>query len=175
VCWQAASHVLWIGVAVFVAVAPIDFLIQHILFIKGQMMSKDEVKREFKGQEGDPEIKGQRKRLALELSNEAPRQAVAKADALVVNPTHYAVAIRYRADEAGVPLVLAKGVDDAALALRRHAEELGVPIFANPPLARALHKVPLDHAVPEELFEAVSVVLRWVDEVGARREEGTES
>ena len=102
----------------FVVLAPLDFALQKYLFLKGQRMSKDEVKRENKSQEGDPELKGKRKEIAQELAQESPRRAVARADALIVNPTHYAVAVRYRADEAGVPVVLAKGVDDAALALR---------------------------------------------------------
>jgi type III secretion protein U len=172
IAWKAVVQLLWFALAVFVVFGPVDFLIQHHTFMKGQRMSKDEVKREHKGQEGDPEVKGQRKQLAREFAEEAPRQAVARADAVIVNPTHYAVAVRYRAEELGVPVVLAKGLDDAALRLRRHAEELGVPVFAHPPLARALHKVPIDHSVPEELFEAMSVVLRWVDEIGARRAAG---
>jgi len=170
--WKAATDLLWYALAVFIVFGPVDFFIQHRMFMKGQRMSKDEIKREHKGQEGDPEVKGQRKQLAHELANEEPRQAVKRADAVVVNPTHYAVAVRYRPEELGVPVVLAKGLDDAALQLRRHAEELGVPVFAHPPLARALHKVPVDHPVPEELFEAISVVLRWVDEIGARRAAG---
>lgn len=174
IAWGAVGKVLLFAVALFLVLAPLDYALQRHHFMKGQRMSKDEIKREFKGQEGDPEIKGQRKQLARELAEEDPKQAVAKADAVVVNPTHYAVAIRYRADEAGVPIVLAKGVDDAALRIRGHAESLGVPVFAHPPLARALHKVPVDHAVPEELFEAVAVVLRWVDEIGARREDGAD-
>jgi len=168
--WQAISTLLLFAVALFVVLAPADFALQRHLFLKGQKMSKDEVKREYKGQEGDPQIKGQRKQLAREFAQEEPRQAVGRADAVIVNPTHYAVAIRYRPDEGGLPVVLAKGVDDAALALRGLATALGVPIFAHPPLARALHEVPVSHAVPHELFEAVAVVLRWVDEIGARRE-----
>ena len=97
-----------------------------------------------------------------------------RADALVVNPTHYAAAIRYRSDEAGgLPVVLAKGVDAAALVLRAHAEAAGVPMFAHPPLARALHQVPIDRPIPEELFESVAIVLRWVNEIGERRGDGS--
>ncbi len=171
IAWQSLVELLLFGLAVFAVIAPVDYFIQHHIFMKGQRMSKDEVKREYKGQEGDPEVKGQRKQLARELAEESPSQAVQRADAVIVNPTHYAVAIRYRADEAGIPVVLAKGVDAAALKLRMLAEQWGVPVFAHPPLARALHKVPLDHGVPEELFEAISVVLRWVDEIGARRQD----
>jgi len=169
VSWQAVVRLLAFGLVVFVVLGPVDYMIQHHSFMKGQKMSKDEVKREHKGQEGDQEIKGKRKELARELAEEAPRSAVQRADAVIVNPTHYAVAIRYRAEEVGVPVVLAKGVDASALRLRGYAEELGVPVFANVSLARALHKVPVNHAVPEELFEAVSVVLRWVDQIGASR------
>ena len=172
IAWKALVQLVLFALAVFIVLAPLDFALQKHMFIKGQKMSKDEIKREFKGQEGDPEIKGQRKQLAHELAQEAPRKAVGRADAVVVNPTHYAVAIRYRADEAGVPVVLAKGIDAEALRLRGYAEELGVPVFAHPPLARSLYKVPVDNAVPEELFESVAVVLRWVDEIGARRDEG---
>ena len=174
IAWKALVQLLLFGLAVFIVLAPVDFALQKHLFLKGQKMSKDEVKREFKGQEGDPEVKGQRKQLARELAEESPHAAVGRADAVVVNPTHYAVAIRYRADEAGLPVVLAKGVDDAALRLRGIAAALGVPVFAHPPLARALHKVPVNHCVPEELFESVAVVLRWVNEIGARREAGDE-
>jgi len=169
--WSAIRSLLLFAVALFIVLAPADFALQRHLFMKGQKMTKDEVKREYKGQEGDPLIKGQRKQLAREFAEEEPRQAVARADAVIVNPTHYAVAIRYRADEEGVPMVLAKGVDDAALALRELATAMGVPIFAYPPLARALHEVPVDSPVPPELFEGVAVVLRWVDEIGARRDE----
>ncbi|HEX7638790.1 MAG TPA: type III secretion system export apparatus subunit SctU [Burkholderiaceae bacterium] len=170
--WRAMVQLLLAGLVVFVVLAPVDFALQKHLFLKGQRMSKDEVKREFKGQEGDPEIKGRRKQLAREFSEESPRAAVARADAVVVNPTHYAVAIRYRQDEAGLPVVLAKGVDEAALRLRGYAEAIGVPVFAHPPLARALYKVAVDHCVPQDLFESVAVVLRWVDEIGARRAAG---
>ena len=170
IAWSAVGKMLMFSVVLFVVLAPLDFALQKYLFLKGQRMSKDEVKRENKSQEGDPELKGKRKEIAHELAQESPRRAVARADALIVNPTHYAVAVRYRADEAGVPVVLAKGVDDAALRLRGLAAEQGVPIFAHPPLARALHAVQVDHAIPEELFEPVAVVLRWVDELGAQRE-----
>lgn len=166
IAWSAIETVLRQVLLVLVVLAPVDYLIQRHAFMKQQRMSKDEVKREYKGQEGDPLIKGQRRQLAMELAEEAPVAQVAHADALIVNPTHYAVAVRYRADEAGVPVVLCKGLDDQALALRAEAERLSVPVFANPPLARALHKVPVNGAVPDELFEAVAAILRWVRDLG---------
>lgn len=165
--WQAITLVLTIAVGVFGVLAPVDFMLQKHLYIKGQRMSKDEVKREHKSQEGDPHLKGQRRQIMREnVEGLAPRKAVASAQAVVVNPTHYAVAIRYVAEETGLPIVVAKGVDGQALHIRRLARELGVPIFANPPLARALHKVPHGQTVPPDLFEPVAAVLRWVERLG---------
>jgi type III secretion protein U len=132
-------------------------------------MSKDEVKREHKNSEGDPHIKGQRKQLARQMVDEAkPKQSVAGAQAVIVNPTHYAVAIRYAPEECGLPCITAKGVDDEALKLREEAQALGIPIIGNPPLARALYLVKLNDPVPEALFETVAEVLAWVSEIGAK-------
>lgn len=170
IAWSAILKMLMIALVLFIALAPVDYAMQRWLFMKDQRMSKDEVKREHKGQEGDPQLKGQRKQLQRENANgPPPKKAVASASAVVVNPTHYAVAIRYDADEGGLPVVVAKGLDEEALRIRRLAESLGVPVFANPPLARALHKVELGAAVPAELFEAVAAVLRWVDRMGRRQ------
>jgi type III secretion protein U len=166
--WSAIVKVLCIALGLFLILGPVDYGIQRWLFMKDQRMSKDEIKREYKGQEGDPQLKGQRKQLAHEIANSSPKKAVAGANAVIVNPTHYAVAVRYRSREAGLPVVVAKGVDAEALRIRGYAEQQGVPVFANPPLARALHKVPTGTHVPEELFEAVAAVLRWVDEVGRK-------
>jgi type III secretion protein U len=166
VSWSAVTKVLSAGVLLFVVLAPIDYGIKRWLFMRDQRMSKQDQKEEYKNLEGDQHTKWQRKELAKEIAYSDPRPSVAGANAVIVNPTHYAVAVRYRPDESGVPIIVAKGLDEEALRIRRCAEELGVPVFANPPLARALHKVPLHGGVPEALFEAVAAILRWVDEVG---------
>jgi type III secretion protein U len=166
--WAATMKVLMIAMGLFITLGPLDYAIQRYEFMKGQRMSKDDIKREYKSQEGDPELKGQRKQIAREDAQSSPRKAVAGANAVIVNPTHYAVAVRYRPDEHGLPIVVAKGVDAEALNIRRFADQLDVPIFSHPPLARALHKLPIGGAVPEELFEAVAAVLRWVDQIGRR-------
>lgn len=161
--------VIWILLWRFIAAAGVLFLLigaadyglQYWLFIREHRMSKDEVKREFKESEGNPEIKSKRKSIAREIAN-GPVANVEQANAVVVNPTHYAVAIRYVAEEHGLPRVIAKGVDADALAIRERAEACGVPIVPAPPLARALYTVPLEQAVPEPLFEAVAEVLAWV-------------
>lgn len=169
IAWAAITKMLMIALALFVVLGPVDYAMQRWLFMKDQRMSKDEVKREHKGQEGDPQLKGQRKQLQRENANgPPPKKAVASANAVIVNPTHYAVAVRYVAEETGLPVIVAKGMDAEALMIRRLAESMGVPIFANPPLARALHKVDLGATIPAELFEAVAAVLRWVDRMGRR-------
>jgi len=172
IAWQGLMKILMIAMGCFIVMAPLDWALQKHNFIKDQKMSKDEIKREHKGQEGDPQLKGQRKQLMHENANgPPPKKAVAGANAVVVNPTHYAVAIRYVAGETGLPIVVAKGVDAEAQRIRAAAEELGVPVFSNPPLARSLHKVPVGGVIPSELFEAVAAVLRWVDRM-ARRPSG---
>lgn len=156
------------GGLLFLVLGAADFGIQRWLFIRDHRMSKDDIKHEHKNSEGDPHIKGQRKAIARELATEeAPKQDLAGAQAVIVNPTHYAVAIRYAPEEYALPRIVAKGVDDQALMLREQAQARGIPIIGNPPLARALYRVELGEPVPEALFETVAEVLAWVGELGA--------
>jgi type III secretion protein U len=163
VLWSVLMHVVVVALGVFIAIGAFDYYLQKWLFLRKNRMSKDEVKREHKDSEGNPEVKGERKRIARELSQEGPKRGVSRANVVVVNPVHYAVALRYDPKESALPIVLAKGVDDQALLIRRYATEAGVPIVANPPVARMLHKVPERQPIPEELFEVVAAILRWVD------------
>jgi type III secretion protein U len=169
ISWEAITKILKMTTLIFLVFGPIDYGIQYYQFMKDQRMSKDEVKREFKNMEGDPELKGKRKQLAKEMVESDPKQKVGTANAVIVNPTHYAVAIRYDATECGLPVIVAKGIDDEALRIRSYAEDNAVPIFANPPLARALHQVPVDNPIPEDTFAAVAAILRWVDDIGASK------
>jgi type III secretion protein U len=137
VSWSALTKVLSAAVLLFIALGAVDYGIKRWLFMRDQRMSKQDQKEEYKNLEGDQHTKWQRKELAKEIAYSDPRPSVAGANAVIVNPTHYAVAVRYRPDESGVPIIVAKGLDDEALRIRRCAEELGVPVFANPPLARA--------------------------------------
>ncbi|CAN7581896.1 type III secretion system export apparatus subunit SctU [Trinickia sp. LjRoot230] len=167
--WQLLLKLCAVATGVFIIIGAVDVLLQRTMFMRKMRMSKDEVKREHKDQEGDPRIKGERKRLARELvMNAAPAQRVGLANALIVNPTHYAVAIRYAPDEHPLPLVTAKGMDETAAQLRRFAQEASVPIIGNPPVARALYKVGVDEPIPEELFETVAAILRWVESIGSK-------
>lgn len=156
--------------AIFVLAGVADLKLQSALFIKKMMMSKDEVKRELKQREGDPRIKLERRRLAREYINAPLPARVRMANVMLVNPTHYAVAIRYAPDEHPLPRVIAKGMDEQAAVLRVYARDACVPIIGNPPVARALYKVALDDAIPEELFETVAAILRWIESIGARHE-----
>ena len=163
--WSAVLRLLTLCAVLFFLLGVVDFVIQRLLFLKDQKMTKDEIKREYKQSEGDPMIKGQRRALAHELAQEDPTPAVAGANAVVVNPTHYAVALRYAPDECGLPVIVAKGVDAEAARIREAATKAKVPIIGNPELARALYKMPVASTVPEPLLEAVAIVLHWADEM----------
>ena len=167
--WGLLLKLFGVAALVYIIIGAVDVKLQHVMFMRKMRMSKDEIKREHKDQEGDPKIKGERKRLARDLvMNAAPQQRVGQANALIVNPTHYAVAVRYAPDEHPLPLVTAKGMDETAAQLRRFAQEANVPIIGNPPVARALYKVDVDEPIPEELFETIATILRWIDSIGAK-------
>lgn len=168
VLWSALLKVFSVACVAYVVIGVADWKLQHVIFMLSQRMTKDEVKREQKNQDGDPKLKQERRKLAKKMIDGAARgTAIANSNVLVVNPTHYAVALRYAPDEHPLPVIVAAGVDAEAAELRRLASVHGVPIVANPPLARTLHRVGVDHAIPQELFEVVAAILRWVRSVGA--------
>ena len=125
-------------------------------------MSKQEVREEYKETEGNPLFKSARRRIYLEILQQSMMAAVKKADVVVVNPTHVAVALKY--DRAGMdaPIVVAKGAELMAAQIRKIATEADVPTLRDEPLARALYDIEIDASIPEELYEAVAEVLRWV-------------
>jgi flagellar biosynthetic protein FlhB len=123
-------------------------------------MTKDEIKDEAKQAEGDPEVKQKQKQKMLEMSAKRMLASVPKADVVVVNPTHYAVALSYDALVAPAPVVLAKGVDHLALKIREIAAENNVPIRENKPLARALYEqTEVGDVIPEAMYKAVATLL----------------
>jgi type III secretion protein U len=147
----------------FIAVAVADFAYQRRAHLKSLMMTRDEVKREYKEMEGDPLIKGKRRQIAQEMAMEDRGQAAQRATAIIINPTHLAVAIYYSVEKAPVPTVTAKGRNREAHLMMGLAEEAGVPIFRNITLARALYAdAELMQPIPEEMFDAVAEVLAWV-------------
>lgn len=148
----------------FLIVALADFAYQKYTYTKGLMMSKEEIKREYKESEGDPHVKGHRRQIAQELAMGGDSgHAAKKGTAVVVNPTHLAVVLMYRKGEMPLPAVTAKGRNMQAHYLRTQAEEAGVPVFRNVGLARALYAdTGVNEYIPDELFDAVAEVLAWV-------------
>ena len=139
-----------------------DFMWQRHQHMKQMRMTREEVKREHKEQEGDPHHKQERMRLHKELLQQRMLNAVRKADFVVVNPDHIAVAIRYDKDSQEAPLVVAKGERILAEKIKEVAREAGVPIFRDVSLARALRDVEEGDEIPEALYEAVAEILRVV-------------
>ncbi|HVG37885.1 MAG TPA: type III secretion system export apparatus subunit SctU [Pyrinomonadaceae bacterium] len=139
-----------------------DYFLQRYLYLKEMMMTKQEVKQEYKESEGDPLYKALRRQMHQEILARQMSAAVRRADVVVVNPTHVAVALEYDRAAMGAPVVVAKGAELMAAQIREIAREAGVPIMRDVPLARALYELELDEEIPEEMFEAVAVVLRWV-------------
>ena len=140
-----------------------DFIYQKYKFNEEMKMTKQEVKDEFKNTEGNPEIKGRQRQRMREVSQRRMMQDVPKADVVITNPTHYAVAIKYDAQTAKAPIVLAKGEDYLAQKIKETAKENHVEIVENKPLARMLYaNVEIGEEIPPELYQAVAEVLAMV-------------
>lgn len=140
-----------------------DYIYQKYKFNKDIMMTKQEVKDEYKNSEGDPQIKGQIKRRMMQASQRRMMQSVPKADVVITNPTHFAVAIQYDPKTATAPVVLAKGEDYLAAKIKEIAKENNVSIVENKPLARMLYyNVDVGMEIPPELYQAVAEVLAFV-------------
>jgi flagellar biosynthetic protein FlhB len=131
-------------------------------------MTREEVRREHKEAEGSPEVKGRIRAIQRELAERRMMDEVPKADVIVVNPTHYAVALRYDEKRMRAPQVVAKGVDLMAARIREVASEHKVPIFEAPPLARALHRTTrIGDEIPAGLYVAVAQVLTYIFQLRA--------
>ena len=149
--------------------AGVDIALQRSRFNKRMKMTKEEAKREYKEDDGDPQIKGRRRRRHRELSKGRALREVPRADALVVNPTHIAIAIRYRPGESPAPVVTANGKGQLAELMRELARDNGIPIVENIPLARLLYRrVKVGRAVPAETYKAIAAVLAYVYRVTGR-------
>lgn len=163
----AAGDMVMMSAGVFCVIAAADYLFQRWQFTKQNMMTKDEVKREYKESEGDPLIKGKRKQLHQEMLAQNTMGSVRKAKVLVTNPTHFAVALDYDKDSTPLPIVLAKGEGALAQRMIEVAKKEGIPIMRNVPLARALFEQGTENAyIPKDLIAPVAEVLRWVQTLG---------
>ena len=153
---------------VLAAWALVDVPWQKKQFMDKLKMSKQEQKQEHKESEGNVEVKAKMKQKMREMAKRRMMKAVPVADIVVMNPTHYAVALKYDQEAAGAPRVVAKGTDRLALRIRDLARDAGVPVLEAPPLARALYThVEIDAEVPTVLFAAVAQVLAWVYQLRA--------
>ncbi len=158
---------------VFVAVAAIDFLFQRYKFEKDMKMTKQEVKEEFKQMEGDPQIKSKRRQRQQQLAMSRMMQDVPQADVVIRNPTHFAVALRYKEGKDRAPVVLAKGADKLAFRIIEKAEENGVAVVENVPLARGLYKaVEIGREIPYDFYPAVAEVLVFVYDMKGKKPMG---
>ena len=155
---------LGIRVSLFYAViALLDFIYQKVKFKNDMKMTKQEVKDEFKNQEGDPQIKSKQRQRMQEASRRRMMQQLPQADVVITNPTHYAVAIKYDPELYDAPYVIAKGADYLAQRIKETAKENHIEIVENKPLARMLYaNVEVGSVVPPELYQAVAEVLAFV-------------
>jgi flagellar biosynthetic protein FlhB len=154
-----------------IILAVLDYLYQWWEYEKSIKMSKQEVKEEYKQLEGNPEIKSKIKQKQRQISMRRMMQEVPKADVIITNPTHYAVAIKYDASVADAPKIIAKGQDFIALRIKEIAKEAGVEIVENKTLARTIYQtVEIGNTIPQELFQAVAEVLAFVYNLKGKRQ-----
>jgi flagellar biosynthetic protein FlhB len=155
--------VLMAALAALAAIAAADYILQRYRFMQRNKMSKQEIKEEYKQNEGDPQIKAKIRQIRQERAKKRMIAAVPEATVIITNPTHYAIALKYEQGKNAAPICVAKGVDALALKIREVAAAHNVPIVENPPLARALHAtVEVDEVIPNEHFKAVAQVIGYV-------------
>ncbi len=153
----------WRVVAAYIVLAVLDYGYQRWQWMKSLKMTKQEIKEEMKQNEGNSQIKNYIRQQARKLARARMLAAVPKADVVITNPTHFAVALKYERQSMEAPTVVAKGADSLAFRIRELARASQVPLVENPPLARALHKlVEVDQQVPPQLYLAVAEVLAFV-------------
>jgi flagellar biosynthetic protein FlhB len=156
-------ELFWKAAGVFLVFGSVDLFRQLHRHKQDLRMSKQDVREEMKEVEGNPQMKARIRRLQRERMRHQMMKDVPKATAVVVNPTHFAVAIRYQLDSMAAPLVVAKGKNYLALRIRQRAVENQVPIIENPPLAQALYKsVDVGQEIPPHLYRAVAEILAYI-------------
>lgn len=174
--YNALDLLIWMFIILCsstVIIVAIDVPFQIWNHSKQLRMTKQEIKDEYKDTEGQPEVKGRVRQMQREMAQRRMMTEVPNADVIVVNPEHYAVAIKYDVTKAAVPYVLAKGVDEVAFKIREIAREHEVAIVSAPPLARAIyHTTKIEQEIPEGLFTAVAQVLAYVFQLKQYQQKG---
>ncbi len=144
----------------FLIVGFVDLIYQKLKFKNDNMMTKQEIKDEYKNTEGDPQVKGQIRRKMAEISRRRMMEQLPEADVVITNPTHFAVALKYEPDSGKAPVVIAKGADYLAFQIKDKARECNIEIVENKPLARMLyHNVDIGMEIPPELYQVVAEIL----------------
>jgi flagellar biosynthetic protein FlhB len=158
-------------VSVFLIFALIDVPLQSFLFSRSQRMSKQEVKEEYKSTEGKPEVRQRIRQIQQQLARRNVNKTVPTADVVIVNPEHYAVALKYDTSRAEAPFVVAKGIDEMALYIKTIAAKHKIETVTLPPLARAIYNTSqVQQQIPAQLYQAVSQVLNYVLQLNAFRD-----
>ncbi|MBL8965847.1 MAG: flagellar biosynthesis protein FlhB [Spirochaetaceae bacterium] len=168
--WASVELIASLAIRLVIEVAVIllalsipDYLFQRRQYMESLKMTKEETKEERKMQEGDPLVKSRMRERMRELLTRNMAANVPKADVVIANPTHYAIALEWERERMAAPTVTAKGADEVALRIRRIAEEAGVPVVENRPLARALYaEVEIGDSIPEKYYQAIAAVLASV-------------
>jgi len=161
--FRSAMRLLWDTILVFAFIAAVDWIFQKRQHIRDLMMTKQEIKEEMKQSEGDPQIKSRIRSIQLQAARRRMMAEVPKAEVVITNPTHLAIALKYKRGEMSAPQVVAKGAGPVAARIKETARKAGVPIVENKPLARAIYKnVELNEFIPEELYKAVAEILAYV-------------
>jgi flagellar biosynthetic protein FlhB len=167
---RSVEQLLWKAALLFVFWGAVDLYRSRARHARETRMSKQEIRDESRESEGNPQVKGRIRRLQRDLLRRRMMSEVPKATAVIVNPTHYAVAIRYQMESAAAPVVVAKGKNYLALRIRRKAVEHQIPVIENVPLAQALYKsVEVGREIPSHLFRAVAEVLAYIFKLTGRR------
>jgi flagellar biosynthesis protein FlhB len=170
------KKLVMISAIVLTLFAAIDYAYQRWNYSRGLRMTKEEVKEEFKDVEGSPMIKARIRSIQRELARRRMMQEVPKADVVITNPIHFAVALKYDLEQMGAPRVVAKGANLVADRIREIARGNSVPVIENRPLARALFKLEINQEIPEIFYKAVAAILAQVYKMKGKvqvREDGT--
>lgn len=156
------GRLLTATLAAMALIAGLDMLWVRLRYARRLRMSRQEMKEEMRESEGDPQLRARRRQIQRTRSRRRMLAEVPKATVVVTNPTHYAVALAYERGKDAAPRIVAKGVDTLAARIREVADQHGVPIVPNPPLARALYRLPEEAEIPPEHFKAVAEVIAFV-------------
>jgi flagellar biosynthetic protein FlhB len=157
----AAARLMGAALIAFAAVAVLDLAWVRLRHLRRLRMTREELRQEMKESEGDPHLRARRRQIRERRARSRMMAEVPKAAVVVTNPTHYAVALAYAGGDAA-PRVVAKGVEEVAARIRAAAEAAGVPLVANPPLARALHRLELGAEIPAEHYQTVAEIIAFV-------------